>query len=254
MTSSQKKSGEPHALADRMTRTERDQSFANMKPKDAATLILIDRTGRAPKVLMGRRRHDLKFMPGKFVFPGGRLDPTDRAMPVFGTLDARVEARLMSRVQRPTLSRARALALTAIRETFEETGLMVGTREGGGPATVPKGWEAFAEAGILPDLEALHYVARAITPPRRPRRFDTRFFAVDAERIAHRVDGVVGPTAELVELKWLTIVDALKEDLPTITSAVLEELADRSSKGFSTLLPVPFYYMVGKTFRRELIS
>ncbi len=81
---------------------------------------------------------------------------------------------------------------------------MLGTREAGKPETVPKGWEAFAEHGIFPNLESLHFVARAITPPRRPKRFDTRFFACDADHVMHKIEGVVGPHAELTELKWLT--------------------------------------------------
>jgi 8-oxo-dGTP pyrophosphatase MutT (NUDIX family) len=242
------------ALAERLTKTEREQRWANQKPVDAATLILIDRSGTKPKVLMGKRRDDLKFMPGKFVFPGGRRDPNDRAMPVFGTLHDLAQARLMARVQRPSMARARSLALTAIRETCEETGLLLGTRDAGAPDGVPKGWEAFAEHGVFPDLESLHFVARAITPPRRPKRFDTRFFACDADKIAHRIDGVVGPHAELTELKWLTLDEALHEDLPTITTVVLEELGDRIAKGFSQFLPVPFYFMVRKEFRREVIT
>lgn len=242
------------ALAERLTKTEREQRWANQRPVDAATLILIDRAGTKPKVLMGKRRADLKFMPGKFVFPGGRRDPDDRAMPVYGTLDDRAQARLMARVQRPSMSRARSLALTAIRETCEETGLVLGTREAGSPESVPKGWEAFAEHGVFPDLESLQFVARAITPPRRPKRFDTRFFACDADKVAHRIEGVVGPHAELTELKWLTLDEALHEDLPTITTVVLEELGERITKGFSPLLPVPFYYMIRKEFRRDLID
>lgn len=240
-------------FSERLTRAEREQKWPNLRPVDAATLILIDRTGREPKVLMGKRRHDLKFMPGKFVFPGGRLDAGDRAMPVTGALDQRAEARLMDKVTRPSMARARALALTAIRETFEETGLLLGTRDLGPPPTAPKGWEAFLEHGVLPDLEAMQFVARAITPPRRPKRFDTRFFACDADRIAHRIEGAVGPHAELTELKWLTVTEALEEDLPTVTTVVIEELADRIAKGFSSLLPVPYYHMVGKVFRRELL-
>ena len=59
-------------LAERLTKVERDQSHPNLKPRDAATLIVIDRSGPAPKVLLGKRHAGLKFMAGKFVFPGGR--------------------------------------------------------------------------------------------------------------------------------------------------------------------------------------
>ncbi len=240
-------------LSKRLTAAERDQSYANMRPKDAATLILVDRTGAEPKVLMGRRNPSLKFMGGKFVFPGGRLDPADRTMPVFGALDDRTEQALMAQMQRPSASKARALALTAIRETWEETGLLVGTKEAGAPDKVPSGWEAFAEHAVFPCIDSLHFVARAITPPRRPRRFDTRFFVADADSVAHRVETRIGPQSELVELKWLTVAEAADEDLPTITKVVLEEVRARAKAGFSRLLPVPFYKMRNKIFERHEI-
>jgi len=105
----------------------------------------------------------------------------------------------------------------------------------------------------MPDLAALHLIARAITPPGRPRRFDTRFFAVDAEAIAARIEGVVGPDTELVELVWLPIEDTLKLDMPGITMAVLEELKIRTAGGFTHDLPVPFYRIVrGKRLRQFL--
>src|SRR5687767_15056322 len=100
----------------------------NRPPRDAATLILLDRSGPSPKVLMGRRHHGHVFMPGKFVFPGGRVDPLDRQMAVGAPLDPRAEAKLMRHLQRPTPAKARGLALAAIRETFEETGLFLGQK------------------------------------------------------------------------------------------------------------------------------
>jgi 8-oxo-dGTP pyrophosphatase MutT (NUDIX family) len=242
------------SITDRLTSTERDRNSANVRPKDAATLIIIDRTARTPKVLMGRRHAGHKFMPGKFVFPGGRIEAGDRSMPVAGALGARAEQALMARVTRPSSQRARALALAAIRETFEETGLMLGTREHGAPDNVPPGpWTAFQEHGVYPDLETLQVVARAITPPRRPKRFDTRFFAVDRTAIAHEVGGVVGPNSELVELAWVTLPEARALELPTITSAILDELEHRIAKGFAPELPVPFYYERRRRFQRELI-
>ena len=118
---------------------------------------------------------------------------------------------------------------------------------------IPGGPDPFAETGIYPDLAALRFVARAITPPKRPRRFDTRFFAADAETIAHRVDGIIGPDAELVELVWLPITDARHLDMPTITRVVLEELQARIAAGFAAELPVPFYRMLNRKFRREVL-
>ena len=246
MTSSQKPD-----LARRLTEAERDQSYANVRPKDAATLILIDRATKVPKVLLGRRHAGHKFMPDKFVFPGGRVERSDRQIAIAGPLHPDVEANLLRRVRRPSPERARAIAMAAVRETFEETGLLIGRHQPMLP--VPGGADPFADTGIYPDLGALQFIARAITPPKRPRRFDTRFFAADAQAIAHRVDGVVSPEAELVELVWLPITDARKLDMPTITRVVLEELQARIAAGYDPALPVPFYRMLYRRFSRELL-
>lgn len=239
-------------LADWLTRVERDQSGANQRPKDAATLILIDRSGPLPKVLLGRRHHGHKFMPGKFVFPGGRVERADRLVPVASALDPHILAKLMRRVRRPSAERARAIAVAAIREVFEETGLLLGRKCDGRnrPEAVTS---RFTAADVQPDLAELHLIARAITPPRRPRRFDTRFFAADAQLIAHRVDGAVGPDAELVELTWLPIPQARELDMPTITKVVLIELEARVEAGLGHDLPVPFYRVLHRKFVREML-
>src|ERR1700738_2955576 len=152
-------------LAERLTKVERDQSHPNLKPRDAATLIIVGRSGPTPKVLLGRRNANLKCMAGKFVFPGGRLEPGDKRMPVASELDSNAEARLMRKVQRPTRDRARALALAAIRETFEETGLLLGKLADRVPA-VPEGpWKAFAGAGGRPGLGGRHLFGRGGPPP-----------------------------------------------------------------------------------------
>src|SRR5713226_7225016 len=124
-------------LAEHLTRTERDQSFPYLRPKDAATIILIDRSGAEPKVLMGRRHHGHKFMPGKFVFPGGRVERADRRVWAATALDSRIEVRLMQEVRRPSAEKARGFALAAIREVFEKTGLVLGTRMDEPPPAVP---------------------------------------------------------------------------------------------------------------------
>ena len=134
-------------------------------------------------------------------------------------------ARLMQRMKRPSLAKAAAFALTAVRETYEETGLMLGVPGASAMTTPPGIWEAFAKAGIVPDLSAIHFIARAITPPKRPLRFDSRFFAADVSAIARRDDGFVGPDKELVELVWLPLNEARQLDIPGITAVALEELA-----------------------------
>jgi 8-oxo-dGTP pyrophosphatase MutT (NUDIX family) len=241
-------------LADRLTKAERERRWANVRPRDAATLVILDRAAREPKMLMGRRHAGHKFMPGKFVFPGGRIEGGDRRMPSYGALHPRAEEALAARVSRPSAQRGRALALAAIRETFEETGLLLGVKGHGAPENVPEGpWAAFQERGIFPDLEAVQFVARAITPPRRPKRFDTRFFAIDRTSVADEVPGIISPDSELVELVWVNLADARELDLPSITQVILEELEARLKAGFRHELPVPFYYERQRRFVRELL-
>jgi 8-oxo-dGTP pyrophosphatase MutT (NUDIX family) len=202
---------------------------------------------------MGRRHAGHKFLPGRFVFPGGRVERGDGRMPVATPLHAAVEARLLKRVHRPTPAKARAFAMAAVRETFEETGLLIGRRQGGERGRPGNRTTLFDEAGVYPDLASLHFIARAITPPGRPRRFDTRFFAAEAEAIAHRVDGVVGPDAELVELVWLPITEVERLEMTTITKVALKELEARTAAGLGLDLPVPFYRMLHRRFVREIL-
>jgi 8-oxo-dGTP pyrophosphatase MutT (NUDIX family) len=242
-----------NALAKELLEDESYFKLPNLRPKDAATLILIDNRGPVAKVLLGKRHRGHKFMPGKYVFPGGGVEPADQRMPTARPLDRDVEQSLMRAVKRPSPDKARALALAAIRETYEETGLLLGAPADDTSGAPPGPWAAFAQAQILPDLAAVHFVARAITPPRRPKRFDTRFFAADAGVIAHRIDGMIGPDAELVELIWMPMGEARHLDMPAITAVVLEELEARVAAGLGHDLPVPFYQMLHRRFVRELL-
>ncbi len=240
-------------LLDRMTRAERDQSFPDSEPRDAATIMLIDRAGATPKVLLGRRHHGHKFMPGKFVFPGGRIETLDRTMSAISELHPDTQAKLLERVDAPSTALARAFALAAIRELAEETGLLLGAQGDTAPVSPGDIWEEFAKAKVHPDLGQIHFIARAVTPPNRPKRFDTRFFTADASAIAHTIEGVVGPDSELVELIWMPIEEAAQVDMPTITGIILEELGARVAAGMAHALPVPFYFMQDNKFFRELL-
>ncbi|MCO5092956.1 NUDIX hydrolase [Bosea sp. (in: a-proteobacteria)] len=235
-----------------LNQTERARTKVNLRPKDAATMMILDRSGTRPKVLMGKRHAGHKFMPGKYVFPGGRVDDGDRRMVATGAVAQICEDRLGKRCLRPGAGKARALALAAIRETFEETGLLFGSAEFGAPEAPPAGsWHDFAAQGVFPDLSAVTFVARAITPPRRPKRFDTRFFAIDASAVARRIEGVVGPDSELVDLVWVDFDEAKALDLPSITKVVIEEVEARIAAGFAPWLPVPFYWEKRGSFVRE---
>ena len=213
-----------------------------LRPRDAATLIIVERGRGKIRVLMGKRHEGHKFMPGKFVFPGGAVEPGDRRMTVAGALDAAVEAKLLAGTRRTSPEFARALALAAIRETFEETGLALGVTDRGAPESPPAGaWTRFAATGVFPTLEGIDFLARAITPPGRVRRFDARFFVAEATLIAHRAEGAVHPDAELVELTWIPIEEALELEIPRITRVILGDLAELGSTPPDRFRARPFY-------------
>lgn len=225
-----------------------------LKPRDASTLIIVDGVGSNPRVLMGKRRMEQVFMPGKYVFPGGRVDKTDRLVQSADELAPVEIAKLMLDMKGgATPSRARALALAAIRETYEEAGLVIGQPAPKRQLSSPAGWNAFIDHGFTPSLSRLTFFARAITPPGRPRRYDTRFFCIEAEAIAHRTDSNDG---ELSGLHWLTIEDARELDLPAITRVVLEDLGDRLRNGglAASHAPVPYYHFKNGSFRRDLLT
>ena len=209
---------------------QRDPDPARGRPKDAATLILVRRDGRAPRLLMGRRHARHAFMPAKWVFPGGSLDRADRRATVATELRPEVAA-LVARTASPARgpSLARTLAVAAVRETWEEAGLLLGRLAG---------------ARLAPDLAALDLVAHAITPPGRVRRFDARFFTADASRLVS-LDRAPG-SGELEEIAWFGFDAALSLDLPSITRFVVAEVAQRET---NPARPAPTVRMVRGTKR-----
>lgn len=233
-----------------------------MRPRDAATLIIVDRAAGMPRILMGKRRMDMKFMPGKYVFPGGRMDPFDRVLaPAAALRQPQLDRLLFDMKGRPSPARARGLAMAAVRETFEEAGIVIGRAAAIAPSRSPqpdrsaceRTWALYLEHGFQPDLSRLTLFARAITPPGRPRRFDTRFFCVEATAIAKVTDYNDG---ELSGLEWMTLAQTRDLELPPITRVILEDLADRLQA--DTLadddLPIPYYYNRHGTFQRDLIT
>jgi 8-oxo-dGTP pyrophosphatase MutT (NUDIX family) len=227
---------------------EKDEVFVRnrLRPRDAATLVLVRRDAEGPRVLMGRRHGNMAFMANKYVFPGGRVDPCDARLTVGGELTSQVMERLVRDI---SAARARALALAAIRETFEETGILLGDRTRNVPRT-KSAWSRFFAHGVVPRLEVLDYIARAITPPNRPRRFDARFFLADAEAIAHQLDSA--SSDELLTPCWLTFAEARALDVPTITRLVLDEVEARvNAPGVSR--SVPFFRFVHGKSRLEYL-
>jgi 8-oxo-dGTP pyrophosphatase MutT (NUDIX family) len=230
------------------------QQRKTLRPRDAATLIVVDSTSGEPRVLLGRRRLDLVFMPGRYVFPGGRVDPADRHIAVEEDLEAaNIEKLLVDMRGNPTRARARALALAAVRETFEEAGLVIGAPAADAAAPKSAAWQQFFALGFRPALSQLTFFARAITPPGRPRRFDTRFFCVPASAIIHKIAIADG---ELSDLEWHSIAQARALELPNITRVVLEDLGERIAAGAlqASDVPVPFYRRRNGNFHRDLIA
>ena len=242
--------GMTRAEVDRVENKDFALGAGPKRPRDAATLILLDRKAGDFRVLMGRRHMRHAFMPGKFVFPGGRTDPADSRIPVAAGLHPEVESKLAG--GRTSTARARAIALSAVRETYEEAGLLIGRP--GAFATPKTDWHGFVEHGVAPSLEGLRFVARAITPPGRVRRFDTRFLAAFRDDVAVELPGG-GPTDELEEIMWLPLEKAGEADIPAITRTVLGDLLARlrEDPDLSPASPVPFYYMRHNRFCRDII-
>ena len=210
------------------------------RPRDAAVLALVDRSGAAPKVLLGRRHSNHVFMPGLYVFPGGKVEAADARIPAIGALPSHVARRLQEHVLRPSPERARAYALAAVRELSEETGFLLGRKEVAS-ARMDGDWRAFGEHSVMPCLDDLYFIARAITPPGIARRYDTRFFAADVTNVCHTIADVVHGEAELVDLQWIPIGDTGNLNIHKITQLVLQELGARLDKGLEADLPVPFF-------------
>jgi len=137
-----------------------------------------------------------------------------------------VMARLCSAA---TERRAQALALAAVRETFEEVGLLVGApAEGAVPRSISEDWKQFFATGMAPALDKLTYVYRAITPPGRPRRFNARFFVIDAEHVQGDMSEGSG---ELLKLHWFSLDEARALKIRPITKRVLDEIDARIESG-----------------------
>lgn len=184
--------------------------------------MLLRTDGAAPRVLMGQRGSSAVFMPDKFVFPGGAVDPGDIGFLDGAPEDSETRTRLAARSGAEI---ARALPYTAVRELWEETGILLG-RPGSPPAEkpVPAAWQGFIDEGLLPDVAPLRLIFRAVTPPKRPRRFDARFFLVNAGEAQLAADELSGGDGELAHLQWLEIAKARRLPLPFITEVVLAEL------------------------------
>lgn len=230
-------------------------AHTGIRPRNAATLVILDRDGGRTRILMGKRHRSLAFMPGALVFPGGRVDPSDGSIPAAGELPAATRRKLLAHMSINASPRgARALGMAALRELAEETGLLLGTRGAPFP-TGHAGWQAFRDEDVAPSLSGLVLLARAITPPGPPRRFDTWFFVARAEDIAHVPQGGFTPCGELEELRWIRPEEAMDGETREITGVMLVELMHRLERdpGLDPEYPAPFYQSVRRRFQKTMM-
>ncbi|MEP4197473.1 MAG: NUDIX hydrolase [Aliishimia sp.] len=205
--------------------------------RNAATVIVLRDRHTQPRILMGQRGAKAAFMPNKFVFPGGAVDAADADVHLGQDLPAMCHDRLSEDIIVAPIT-PQALAAAAIRELWEETGQVLGVA--GEWPDAPEDWQGFAALGQRPNAAPLQFVFRALTPPGRPRRFDARFFLVDADELSTDPDDFSAASDELSHLQWVDLNEARAFDMPFITEVVLSEVQARAR---STEPPasVPFF-------------
>lgn len=207
------------------------------RPKDAAAILLIDRSGADKTVLVGRRSVRHAFMPDLYVFPGGRRDSADNRTPIGSDYHPTTEQLLLAAMGALAARRVRGLGVCALRELYEETGLVKG--------------RSFSN----PDLSILRYVARAITPPGSVRRYDTHFFACFIDELG--VDReMMNDSSELSDLRFIDIAGDISIKMPEITKTVLADLhsivSSEPSLPFGT--SVPCYLMRNGRNVRDIVE
>lgn len=230
--------------------------------RDAACLILVDRNGPEPRLLLGRRLPTQVFLPNKWVFPGGRVDAGDLEL-ARHLCDASGLSSGARRQGGPSAMSETSIpfALAAIREMFEETGLFVGRIRpepaSAGGIQFPPAWQSILDRGLVPDFDQFRPLARAITPPGFPRRFDTWFFINDWQA---DTEPVGPPDGEFSALDWFTLADARTLDLPLITQLIVDDVATALASADGTALTsptgaeIPFYFQDQSAYRRVLFD
>lgn len=223
-------------------------------PRDAASLVVVDSGCKPRRVLLGKRRRTQVFAPGKFVFPGGSVDLADIEYESGQQLAEHDRAALLhGPVPQSGPFRPESFGLAAIREAFEETGIVIGQPAPAAAKSVPPGWQPFHAHGFEPNLAALSFVGRAITPPGRTRRFDARFFLADAGAIVHQAETHDG---EFEEIGWFDFAAARALNLHGVTLEILQDVdhflsltrLERQSA------PVPFYFETAGGWQRSHIE
>ena len=205
----------------KITQTERDkrEKMARApRPRLASTLVLTCGSGENLKILMGQRskRHD--FMPSVYVFPGGRVDRADSYAKYAGDLSTRTQ-RILETAYSPR--RARAVVLASVRETWEETGLMLGAPATSNRNLTNASYDDFRQAGVLPDLADIEVFGRAVTPPHRHKRFDAWFFV---KHLGDQTLPEISDSSELLKVGWFTFKQIEELETQRATDMMLQVL------------------------------
>ncbi len=167
-----------------------------VRARHAASLLVWREAGKSVEILMGMRGARHRFMPNRLVFPGGAVDRADLSAPCAANLAPHTEWALH---RSANAKLAYGLAIAAARELSEETGLSLGSP---------------------PALDGLAYLARAVTPPGSPMRFNARFLCIHASHTT----GTLGGDGELDNLRFYGMAEAMALDLAAPTRKVMEQM------------------------------
>ena len=190
-----------------------------VKPKHAASLVITRQKKKKLYVLMGQRPKNSKFAPNVWVFPGGKVEKSDKL-----NKDIKLNRKILTDLKKLKANNllSSALISAALRETYEETGLKL----------------------INQNLEDLWVLARAITPANQKIRFDTKFFVLDENNFTNKIKG----NGELHNLGFINIREAIKLPLFDITQFLLEDLESLNQKKINSKY-FPFFWRYKKSIR-----
>jgi 8-oxo-dGTP pyrophosphatase MutT (NUDIX family) len=211
-----------------------------VRPKDSGSVLVVRQGDEGIEVLMGRRGASAVF-GGFWVFPGGKVDRSDRYPRPAHDLTAQILGKLSQ-----DSTRARAFAMAAVRETFEETGLMIAAPGDFEPGPHPS-WQAFQDQAMTPRLDRLHYLGHAVTPTQARHRFNARFFVAWAAE----THGTLGGSGELVDLAFRPIRACLERPLIDVTRFMLGALLRQQASDFSAPRTFPRF---GYRNRQRVVS
>ncbi|MEC9247894.1 MAG: NUDIX hydrolase [Pseudomonadota bacterium] len=190
---------------------------------NAASLVIHRTKNGKSEILMGRRGNKARFKPGVYVFPGGMVEPADGKAKPKKRLNAKHKRYMAVGMSNYG---ANMLAMTAVREAYEEVGLILGSKGDVGQVN-QKSWQAFKTMGLSPDLSKLDYLGRAITPSFQPIRFHARFFSVPFEDL----EGKIAGDGVLEDVRWINVNKYNDFEMMKVQHMIIETLKEKLRTG-----------------------